>query len=145
MVGSMPGAESSSDKEMPIFRALSFVDRLRVSRCLVRGQAPADPQLATAAVELAEGYQRQSRAYAGLMRWAPMIMVVCFALLAISGAVEGNELRLLSSGMGVVWGVWILTFNPVARPKKTAQSLEASRRIAASSPSPQRHRDAPGN
>jgi hypothetical protein len=41
---------------MRAFKALSFRDRWRVRRFVFRGEAPDDPRMATAAIELAERY-----------------------------------------------------------------------------------------
>jgi hypothetical protein len=49
----------NSDDEMQVFKALSYWDKVRVSRCLARGEAPKDRRRADAAIELAESLSRQ--------------------------------------------------------------------------------------
>jgi hypothetical protein len=114
---------------MQTFNALSYGDKWRVSRCLARGEAPRDPRMAVAAVELAEDYQRQSRAFRGLARWLPVILVVVATCITVSSAIEGDHLTLILNVLLALGGVGQLLFNPAARPKNTARSLEASRRV----------------
>jgi hypothetical protein len=64
------------DDEMQVFKALSYWDKVRIGRCLARGEAPDDPRKAAAAVELAESYQRKSRS----------VLYVLFALTGIARA-----------------------------------------------------------
>ena len=115
---------------MQIFKDLSYGDKLRVSRCLVRGAAPDDPRMAPAAVELAESYKRQKRANTVLMRWAPVMIIVCSVYTTLPDALEGDL------GMAIIFGAMVLlfafglVFDPATRPKNMARSLEASRRIA---------------
>jgi hypothetical protein len=120
------------DDQMQAFKALSWGDKLRVSRHLARGQAPADPLLATAAVELAESYPRQGRFLAAAMRWFPLISLPLFGLAAIFAAVEGDHFGLVLYGLWVVGNLAQLVLNPVTRPKNMARALEAAKRVAAS-------------
>jgi len=113
---------------MPTFRALSYGDKRRVRRCLVRGEAPRDQQTAAAAIELAERYQREGRVYMTLMRWLPGAMVVVFGFVAIPAAIHGDKGMAIVYALIVLVSVWHLTSNPATRPKKMAQSLEAARR-----------------
>lgn len=75
---------------MQTFNALSLGDKWRVRGSLARGEAPRDPQMATAAVELAESYERQGGAYMGLMRWMPPLLIVISGLSAIPKAIDGD-------------------------------------------------------
>lgn len=121
------------DKEMPVFQALSYWDKWRASGYLRRGQAPTDPRMATAVVELAESYQRQSRAYAALLRWWPVVMVVSLGYLTISAAIDGDQVGLMLRGLTFLGAVGIAVLDPAIRPKNMARSLEASRRVTAAS------------
>lgn len=120
------------DDKMPTFKALSYGDKWRVSRSLARGEAPGEPRMAAAAVELAESYQRQNGAITVLMRWLPVLMIVGVGYVSISTAVEGDGLMLIYFALIVLLGIVYLTFSPTTRPKKMAQGLEASRRVVAS-------------
>jgi hypothetical protein len=95
------------------FKALSYGDKWRVTRCLTRGEAPRDPRMAPAAVELAESYQRLSPFYLALLRWAPVLIIVGAGSIALAAAVEGDQVK-------------------ATRPKNVARSLEASKRVVAS-------------
>jgi hypothetical protein len=119
-----------SDDEMQVFRALPYRQKLRVGRCLARGEAPTDPQMAAAAVELAASYQRQDRLDAVAYRWAPLILLVCAACLAISAIDRGDELSLIINTLVVLTSVMHFAVSPATRPKNMARALEASRRIA---------------
>lgn len=120
------------DKELPAFQALSYGDKWRASGYLRRGQAPTDPRIATAVVELAEGYQRRSRAYATLLRWWPVVMVVFLAYLTTSAAIDGDQVGLMLRGLTFLGTVGLAVLDPALRPKNMARSLEASRRVASS-------------
>ncbi|HYH53602.1 MAG TPA: hypothetical protein VD761_05680 [Solirubrobacterales bacterium] len=119
------------DDEMQTFKALSYRDKVRVSSRLARGRAPADPLLATAAVELAESYQRQERLLVVAMRWLPVLVFPVFALAAVFTAIDG-EWRAILYGLVAVGNLAQLAINPVTRPKNMARALEASRRVTAS-------------
>jgi hypothetical protein len=88
--------------------------------------------LAVAAVELAEGYQRQGRAIAVVMRWHPVLAIVCFGYLSISAASRGEQWMLIFVPLLVLGSFAHLIFNPGTRPKNMARGLEASRRVVAS-------------
>jgi hypothetical protein len=45
--------------DMWTFKALSYGERWRVTRLVAKGEAPSDPPMAAAAVELAESCQRR--------------------------------------------------------------------------------------
>jgi hypothetical protein len=89
--------------------------------------------MATAAVELAESYQRQSRAYIALMRWFPAFMVVGLGYVTISHAVDGDTSLVIVYSLIVALSALHLLFNPAVRPKNMGRSLEASRRVVTSS------------
>jgi hypothetical protein len=117
---------------MEAFEALSFADKWRTSRFVFHGRAPQDPRMAAAAVELAERYQQHSWA-----RWVRLLLpVVIIASLAaaIQGAVNGDPILALSSGLVAVTNLAQFALNPATRPKNVERSLEASRRIAAQLP-----------
>ena len=120
------------DDKTQAFQALSYGDKLRVSRHLTRGEAPDNPHMAAAAVELAESYQRQSRTYIALMRWFPAFMVVGLGYVTISHAVDGDTSLLIVYSLIVVLSALHLLFNPAVRPKNMSQSLEASKRVVTS-------------
>lgn len=120
-------------EEMQTFQALSYGDMWRVRGFLARGEAPSDPRLATAAVELAESYQRQSKVSAALIRWAPAAAIVAFGSGTVFAATGGNALQaILFAVIAVANGAHVI-FNPATRPKNVVRSLEASKRVVASS------------
>lgn len=119
------------DDQMPTFKALSYRDRLRVSRCVARGEAPRDPRIALAAVELAESYQRREQLELTFMRWGPSVLILFVTLGAVSNAVDGDTLGLILCTLTALITVLQLMCDPGARPKNMARSLEASRQIAA--------------
>jgi C4-dicarboxylate transporter len=118
------------DDQMQTFKALSYGDKLRVSRCLVRGVAPNDPRMAAAAIELAESYERQTPAYTALMRWFPLIVVVGNGYLALPDVMDGDQAMAIFYALVVLLSVEYLMFSPAMRPKNRARSLEASRRLS---------------
>lgn len=122
------------DNEMKAFKALPYGQKLRVGRSLARGEAPADPQLAVAAVELGESYERQDRLSAGAYRWAPLLILVFAAPLAISAIDQGDELGLIVNALVVLTSAMHFALSPATRPKNMARGLEASRRIAGFTP-----------
>jgi hypothetical protein len=46
---------------MRTYKALPYGAKWRVTRLVAKGEAPHDPRMAAAAVELAESYQRKGR------------------------------------------------------------------------------------
>jgi hypothetical protein len=122
------------DNEMKAFRALPYSQKLRVGRCLARGAAPTDPQLAAAAVELAESYERQDRLSAVAYRWAPLLILVFAAPVAISAIDQGDELGLIVNSLVVLTSAMHFALSPATRRKNMARGLEASRRIAGFTP-----------
>jgi hypothetical protein len=119
------------NEETQAFQALSYGDKLRVGRCLTWGQAPGDPRLAAAAVELGESYQDQSRTYAAVMGWSPVFMALGLGWLSGSHAVEGDGTMLILFVAVVLGSTWIFIFDPATRPKNIARCLDASRRVVA--------------
>jgi hypothetical protein len=117
--------------ETPTFNALPYRDKRRVTWCLMRGEAPRDPQMAAAAIELAEAYQRKGRGWTAWMRWAPTLAAISFACFAISEGIDGEPLGLIVGAIGFVTQATFAA-NPTLRPKSMVRSLEASRRAIAS-------------
>jgi hypothetical protein len=115
---------------MQIFNTLSYGDKVRVTRCLARGMAPDDPRLAAAAVELAESYRDQSRAQAAFMRWAPVFTAVILSALTIPAAIGGDLPMAIAFFLVALCSIAYIAFDPAARPKNVARSLEASRHVA---------------
>jgi hypothetical protein len=116
---------------MQAFKALSFGDKWRVRRFVYRGEAPEDPRMATAAVALAEYYQRQD--HTGLLRWGTGAMMVLMVPGAVYAAIGGDALKAVLWGLIALVNAAHLMFNPATQPKSVARSLEASRRVIAPS------------
>lgn len=114
---------------MEAFKALSFGDKWRVSRCVYRGEAPRDPRLAAAAIELAESYQRQRSA--GWLRWLALVVAVAATFAAVLTAVDGELLQAGVLALVALVNIGHLALNPATRPKSVARSLEASRQLLA--------------
>jgi hypothetical protein len=119
------------EQKLQIFNALSYGDKVRVARCLARGKAPNDPRLAAAAVELAESYRHQSRAQAAFMRWAPVVTAVILSALTLPAAIAGDLPMAIALFLVALCGIAYIVFDPAARPKNVARSLDASRQVAA--------------
>ena len=119
---------ASSDK--PMFRALSYGDKWRVTRLVAKGEAPQDPRMAAAAVELAESCQSRGREVA-LHRGLAIVLILVGLALAILAAADGDALVMSAMGLIVLSNVAQFAFNPMTRPKNVARSLEASRRVSA--------------
>lgn len=118
------------DAGLEKFQALPFRDKWRVNRSLARGEAPRDPRMAAAAVELAEWHQRKSRHHRAWMRWAPFVLLILAAYPMISDAVGGDMVAAAVAAAAVLGIAFDQAFNPATRPKNMARSLEASRRVA---------------
>lgn len=112
-------------------RALSYGDRFRLSRHLARGEAPFDPRMAAAAVEIAENYQSKSRSHVALIGWAPLLLIIFNAFLFTAAASDGDQLGLALYGLIILVSGVNLMLNPLTRPKNMARSVEAARRVAA--------------
>jgi hypothetical protein len=119
------------DDQMQAFRALAYGDKWRVRRTVSRGEAPQDPQMALAALELAEAYQRQGPLYAAATRWWPLLMVVIFTVLALPRAIEGDVSEAIIYALTVATCLIQYTLDPATKPKKVARSLAASRQVVA--------------
>jgi len=124
------------DDEMQAFKALSYRDKLRVSRCLAKGRAPDDQQMGVAAVELAESYQRKSRAQVAILRWAPVVIVGVGVLGVALNAIDGVKVGLIVYALMILVGITNFVFNPLTRPQNMARSLKASRLIASAGVAP---------
>ncbi|MDX6624397.1 MAG: hypothetical protein QOE75_2329 [Solirubrobacterales bacterium] len=114
---------------MQAFRALSYRDMWRVSLCLRRGEAPEDPRLAPAAVDLAEGYRRRGRTKRVLWSWYLLFTIVLFGYLSISAVTGGDQWKLILYALVVPVPIVGFVLDPGRRPKNVARSLEASRRM----------------
>lgn len=124
------------DDEMQEFKALSYRDKVRVGRCLARGQAPDDRQLAAAAVDLAESYQRKSPGHLALVRWLPVIFMVIGGFGVALNAIGDDQLGAIVYGLYLPMGLAYLACSPITRPKNMAKGLEASRRIVSAGSAP---------
>lgn len=113
------------------FRALSYGDRWRVTRLVAKGEAPRDPGLAAAAVELAENYQRKGAATPTLFRGLAIVLILAAAALGILAATDGDIAVMSAMALIMLTNLGHLAFNPAARPQSVGRSLEASRRISA--------------
>jgi hypothetical protein len=117
---------------MPHYNALSFGDRWRVLASLRRGEAPSDPRLAAAAVELGEASQRQGRGPL-LIFWFPLAVAICTAAAALLFVVQGDPLLAGANVLVTVVNFAHLAISPLSRPANVARSLRASRDAVASS------------
>jgi hypothetical protein len=116
--------------DMPTFKALSYGEKWRVTRLIANGEAPLDPRMATAAVELAERYQRRGRGEPTLHRFLAIALILVGVALAILAAADGDTLLTSAMALIALTNVGQLAFNPMLRPKNVARSLEASRRVS---------------
>jgi len=116
------------EENMEAFKALSFGEKWRVRGFLIRGSAPDDPRLALAAVELADGYQRQE--LASWMRWLPGMLVALASAGFILNALDGDLLGMILNGLTALAAAAQYLLNPATRPKNVARAAEASRRVA---------------
>jgi hypothetical protein len=120
----------AASDDMRTFKALSYGEKWRVTRLVAKGEAPHDPRMATAAVELAERYQRRGRGEPTLHRFLAIALILVGAALAILAAVDGDALVMSAMALIALTNVAQLAFNPMLRPKNVARSLEASRRVS---------------
>jgi hypothetical protein len=116
---------------MQTFRALSYGEKWRVTRLLARGDAPDDPEMAAAAVELAERYQRREGGTSTLFRWMAILLVLAAAGLGVLAVVKGDVVLTIAMALLLLSNVAHLAWNPAARPENVARSLEASREVLA--------------
>lgn len=117
------------DDKLQALNALSFRDRWRASICLWRGDAPDEPRLAAAVVDLAESYRREGEGRAALARWAPAFLAAVFGCLAIWAAVDGDLWPLIANALLALGSIANFMLEPRRRPQNIARSLEASRRM----------------
>jgi hypothetical protein len=126
---------------MPNYTALPLRDKRRVLACVRRGQAPPDPRLAAAAVELAEASQRQGRGPL-VAFWLPLGVAIALGAAAVLTAARGDLLLAGLLALGALLNIAHLAISPMARPRNVARSLRASRDLLGSSsqsrPSPAR-------
>jgi hypothetical protein len=116
---------------MRTFQALSYGEKWRVTRLVAKGEAPRDPRMAAATVELAERYQRRERGEATLYRFLAIALILLVGVaLAILAAAEGDALLMSAMALIALTNVAHLAFNPLLRPENVARSLEASRRVS---------------
>jgi hypothetical protein len=121
----------ASHDEMQTFRALSYREKWRVTRLVAKGEAPQDPEMAVAVVELAERYQRRGRGEPMLHRFLAGALVLVGIALAILAAAHGDALLMSAMALIALTNIGQLAFNPMLRPKNVARSLEASKQISA--------------
>lgn len=122
----------AASDDMRAFQALSYGDKWRVRRFLARGEAPSNPRMAAAAVELGESYRRRDRNNFAWMRWGPTILVIGFGAATIFAVAKGDALMAILDALIVLGWVGHLMFNPMFRPRSVARSLEASKRVITS-------------
>lgn len=116
-----------SERRLQAFKALSYRDMWRVSSCLWRGEAPADPRLAAAAVDLAEAYRREGRVRAAVLSWYPLFALLFFGYLMVSAATRGDTWVLIPLALFVPPVIAMFLLDPRRRPANVSRSLEASR------------------
>jgi len=115
---------------MGMFRALSYGEKRRVNRLVAKGEAPPDPRMAAAAVELAEKCQRREREVP-LHRGLAVVLIVVGITLGVVAAIQGDGPLVGAMALLVLSNVAQFAFNPMTRPKNMARSLEAARRVSA--------------
>jgi hypothetical protein len=123
-----PSKVTASD-DMGTFRALSYGEKRRVNRLVTKGEAPQDPRMAAAAVELAEKCQRREREVP-LHRGLAIVLIVVGLGLAVVAAIQGDVVVVGAMALLVLSNVSQFAFNPMTRPKNVARSLEAARRVS---------------
>jgi len=114
-------------------RALRIGDRLRVTRFVKKGEAPDDPQMAPAAIEVAEGFQRaHGRAYYDRVRWFVLLVMVVTGASAVWFATGGETMQAILNAWVALTLLGSLSISPMYWPKNVARSLEASRAVVGS-------------
>ncbi len=124
-----PSQVATSD-HTPTFRALSYREKWRVNRLVVRGEAPQDPRMAAAAVELAEQCQRRE-SEVPLHRGLAIVVILGSLVLAVWAAADGDAFLMGTMALLALTSVARFAFSPMTRPKNVARSLEVSRRVLA--------------
>lgn len=115
---------------MPTFKALSYSEKWRVNRLVAKGEAPHDPRMAAAAIEVAERCQRRGRGEPTLYRFLAIALILIGVALAILAATDGDVLLMSAMALIALTNVGQLAFNPMLRPKNVARSMEASKRVS---------------
>jgi hypothetical protein len=115
---------------MRTFQALSYGEKWRVTRLVTKGEAPHDPRMAAAAIELAERYQRRGRGDPTLYRWLAIALILVGVALAILAAADRDALPMSAMALIALTNVAQLAFNPALRPRNVARSLEASKWVS---------------
>jgi hypothetical protein len=116
--------------KMKTFQELPFGDKWRVTRCLVRGEAPSDYRMADAVIELGEKYEGNGPVYSSIQRWLPLAMVVVLGGVLIPANINDGGIMVILYALLAVGSIGHLLFNPAVRPRNVARSLSASRRVA---------------
>jgi len=119
------------EKERKASEEPSYADKWRLRGFVFRGEAPDDPRLAAATVELAESYQRQMRRYRGVGRWFPGALGIAFSILALLNGLQGDKVSVVLYALIALGNFAHYAFNPVTRPKNVARSLAASEDVLA--------------
>jgi hypothetical protein len=113
---------------MQAFNALSSEDRWRVRRAVFRGEAPRDPRMAAAAVELAQSYQQHGRRERWLY-WTFVTGGIGSIVALILSTAAADLLHAVIFASLTLMSIVHLALNPAIRPKSVARSLEASRQV----------------
>lgn len=127
---STAASQVADSDNMQKYQALSYREKWHVTRLVARGEAPHDPRMAAAAVELANRYQRKGRNESTLYRFLAIALVLVGAALAILAATDGDALLMSAMALVALTHAGQLVCNPMLRPKHVARSLEASRRAS---------------
>jgi hypothetical protein len=120
----------TASDDLRTYQALSYGEKWRVTRLVAKGEAPQNPRMAAAAVELAERYQRRGRGEPTLYRFLAIALIFVGVALAVLAAAEGHALVMSSMALIALSNIGQLVFNPMLRPRNVARSLEASRRVS---------------
>lgn len=111
------------------FDQLSSYEQFRVFRFLTKGETANDPGLAAITLEAAEHFRSQSRAKAGIFRWAPIVMAVILVVAVLPDVIKGQVGMVFFLLFIALCAVANLMLNPWIRPKNVAKSAEASRQV----------------
>jgi hypothetical protein len=71
------------------------------------------------------------RAQAAFMRWAPVLTAVILSALTIPAAIGWDLPMAIALFLVALCSIAYVVFDPAARPKNVARSLEASRQVTA--------------
>jgi hypothetical protein len=121
----------AASDDMRTFKALSYGEKWRVTRLVAKGDAPHDPRLAAAAVELAENCQRKGTVKRRCIEGLAIVLIIAGVALAVLAAADGDALAMSAMALLVLSNVAQFAVNPMTRPQNVARSLEASRRVSA--------------